>query len=215
MDERTPRLDMEVLTLDAGGDANRTYLILPGGRAEAWCVDPSFGERAIAETCRQRNRPLAHVLLTHTHSDHTAGVAALRAAFGCKVWCHPEEMRRVPGAEPVPDEGPLPGLLEVEALFTPGHTPGSTCYRVDGHLFTGDTLFVDWVGRADFSGGDAGALFHSLGLLRALPGHLVLHPGHDYGAVPSRTLAEEIRHNRFLACTDYPKFLALLPELAD
>jgi glyoxylase-like metal-dependent hydrolase (beta-lactamase superfamily II) len=103
----------------------------------------------------------------------------------------------------------------VEVLFTPGHTRGSACFLWGDHLFTGDTLFVDWVGRADLPGGDPAALFSSLGRLKALPGHLRLHPGHDYGAVPSRTLGEEVRLNRFLACTDFESFLKLLPELAE
>jgi hydroxyacylglutathione hydrolase len=206
---------VHVVTLDAGGDANRAYLLLPAGREEAWCVDPSFGAGAVEEACRIRGRRLAHILLTHCHSDHTAGVEPLRKLFPCRVWCHPSEILRVRGAESIPGEGILEAVPEVEVFFTPGHTPGSVCYRCGNYLFSGDTLFVDWVGRADFQGGDAAALFRSLARIRSLPGHLAVLSGHDYGSVPSRTLAEEIKKNRFLACTDYEEFLRLLPELAE
>ena len=206
---------VQVITLDAGGDANRAYLLLPAGREEAWCVDPSFGAEAVEEACRVRGRRLTHVLLTHGHSDHTAGVEPLKRSFQFRVWCHPADARRIREAEPIPGEGILEALPEVEVLFTPGHTPGSVCYRCGNYLFSGDTLFVDWVGRADFPGGDSAALFKSLALIRSLPGHLIVLSGHDYGSVPSRTLAEEVEKNRFLACTDYETFLRLLPELAE
>jgi glyoxylase-like metal-dependent hydrolase (beta-lactamase superfamily II) len=201
--------------LDAGGDANRAYVILPEGVEWAWCVDPSFGAPSIDSALRSEGRVLSGIFLTHGHRDHTAGVAPLMERHGCPVWCHPRDAQGIPGARPLEVEGPFPGTVDAEVLFTPGHTPGSVCYRVGTNLFTGDTLFVDWVGRADFPGGDPVALFGSLGRLRTLPGHLRILPGHDYGAVPSRTLAEEVEKNRFLACTDYNAFLRLLPELAE
>lgn len=205
----------EIVTLDAGGDSNRAYLLFPPGSAGAWCVDPSYGSRAVLEACGKRGRTLTHVLLTHAHGDHVAGVPALRERTGCALLCHPVDAPEIPGATPLSGEGAVPGLPGLDALFTPGHTPGSVCYRTRGHLFTGDTLFVDWVGRADFAGGDPRALFASLAKLRALPGELRIHPGHDYGSVPERTLGEEMRLNKFFACTDFAAFLRLLPELAE
>jgi glyoxylase-like metal-dependent hydrolase (beta-lactamase superfamily II) len=178
-------------------------------------VDPSYGARAVLDACGARGRTLTHILLTHAHGDHVAGVPALRERPGCSVLCHPFEARGIPGAIPLDGEGAVPGLPGLEVLFTPGHTPGSVCYRTEGHLFTGDTLFVDWVGRADFAGGDPRALFSSLAKLRALPTGLMIHPGHDYGSVPERTLGEEARLNKFFACTDFEEFLRFLPELAE
>lgn len=204
----------ELLTIDAGGDSNRTYLLFPEGGG-ALCVDPSYAGPFVLEACASRGRRLTEILLTHTHADHIASVPDLVRTTGSRVWVHRLEQRSVWGAVPLPREGPIPGLPEVEAVFAPGHTPGGTCYRIGDDLFTGDVLFVDWVGRSDFSGGDCAALFASLAKLRTLPGGLTIRPGHHYGSVESRTLAEEVLRNKFLACTDYAAFLKMVPELSE
>jgi hydroxyacylglutathione hydrolase len=206
---------LQVVTIDAGGDANRAYCILDPENRAAWCVDPSYAGAEVLAAASGAGCPLTDVFLTHTHGDHIASVGDLAVRPGVRIWCHSAEVHRVPKATPLPGEGPIPGIAAVEAIFTPGHTPGGVCYRAGDALFTGDTLFVDWVGRADFQGGDPLRLFESLRKLRALPGHLVIHPGHHYGRRETRTLEEEIRLNKFLACTDYGHFLSLLPELSE
>ena len=202
-------------TIDAGGDANRSYLIYPEHASEAWCVDPSYAGEAILDACSREGRRLTEVLLTHTHGDHVASLDRLRAGRNLRVWVHPLEAARIGGAAPLPGDGPVPGLDGVEAVHTPGHTPGGVCYRVGNDLFTGDVLFVDWIGRTDLPGGDPAAMFRSLARLRALPPELAIHPGHHYGSVESRSLGEELAANKFLACTDYGAFLRLLPELTE
>ncbi len=203
----------EIATLDAGGDANRAYVVLSRSRKAAWCVDPSYTATAILALCREEGCRLTDVLLTHTHGDHTATLPELRAAADPRVWVHRQERAIPAGAHLIEADGPLPGLPEVRALHSPGHTPGGVCYLYDGAIFTGDVLFVDWVGRADLPGGDPRALFESLSRLRSLPSGLLIHPGHHYGAVEKRTLGEEAVLNKFLACTEYGRFLELLPEL--
>jgi len=205
----------EVVTIDASGDANRTYCILDREGRRAFCVDPSFAARAVLDAANEGACALTDVFITHTHHDHVATLAQLKSRPGVRVWVHPKETSRIDGATPLPGEGPLAAVPGVDVIYAPGHTPGGVCYRMDDALFTGDTLFVDWVGRADFAGGDAGALFESLAKLRALPGNLIIHPGHHYGQVEKRTLAEEIQKNKFLACTEFEMFLKLLPELAE
>jgi hydroxyacylglutathione hydrolase len=204
----------ELITLDVGGDANRSYLLVDREDGTAWCVDPSYGAQQILGLCSSEGLRLTEILLTHTHGDHVATLPDLVAATGARVWVHPLEAQRVAGASALPREGSLPELEGVEALFTPGHTPGGTCYRVGGDLFTGDVLFVDWVGRSDFSGGDPRRLFESLARLRTLDPGLTVRPGHHYGSVESRRLGDEVRLNKFLACLDYDRFLALQPELS-
>ena len=104
---------------------------------------------------------------------------------------------------------PLGGQA-IEVLHTPGHTPGSACYRWGGALFTGDTLFVDYCGFA----ADEKALYHSLqAVLRALPDELVIYPGHDYGATPTETLGREKLKNPYLQAQDYAGWLARHREM--
>lgn len=203
----------EVVVLDAGGDANRAYVVLFRGEGRAVCVDPSFAAPSIERLCQEAGCTLTDVLLTHSHKDHWASLPRLRDAFGPRVLVHPAELDPPPGALLLEAEGPLPGLPDVEVLFTPGHSPGGVCYRFRDRLFTGDTLFVDWVGRWDLPGGSGEALFQSLRRLRSLDPSLRIHPGHHYGGVESRTLGEERRSNRFFAEESLPAFLSLLPEL--
>lgn len=204
----------EVAVLDAGGDANRTYVVLLRSKGRAFCVDPSYGAPSVERVCREAGCLLTDVLLTHSHRDHWASLPRLVETFGPRVFVHPAEEAPPPGARVLASEGPLPGLPEVEVLFTPGHSPGGVCYRFEDRLFTGDTLFVDWVGRWDLPGGSGEALFHSLARLRTLEPTLRIHPGHHYGTVECRTLGEEARCNRFFKEEDLGAFLALLPLLA-
>jgi len=204
----------EIITLDVGGDANRSYCLLDSERRTAWCVDPSYGAAQILGLCARKGMRLTEIFLTHTHADHIATLPDLMRDTGARAWVHPLELESVPMATPIPAEGPLAKIPGVAAIFTPGHTPGGTCYRIGDALFTGDVLFVDWVGRCDFPGGDSRALFQSLAKLRSLPPELAIYPGHHYGCVESRHLGEEKKLNKFLNCRDYEKFLQLLPELA-
>lgn len=205
----------EILSLDVGGDANRCHCLFDAATRTAWCVDPSYGASQVIAVCNKRGLRLTEIFLTHTHPDHIATLPDLVRETGARAWVHPRELARAPMAAPIPSEGMLALVPGVEAIFTPGHTPGGTCYRVGNSLFTGDVLFVDWVGRCDFPGGDSRELFQSLAKLRSLPAELALYPGHHYGTVESRSLGEEKKLNKFLNCLDYGEFLRLLPELAE
>ena len=83
------------------------------------------------------------------------------------------------------------GVIPITLLHTPGHTPGSQCFLVDGKLVSGDTLFLDGCGRTDLPGGDAEQLYDSVHhRLAVLPDDTVLFPGHLYSAEPSASLAD-------------------------
>jgi hydroxyacylglutathione hydrolase len=72
------------------------------------------------------------------------------------------------------------GDIPIQLLHTPGHTPGSQCFLVDGRLVSGDTLFLDGCGRTDFPGSDPAAMYDSLTRLASLPDDTLLYPGHNY-----------------------------------
>ena len=91
------------------------------------------------------------------------------------------------------DEQELAGL-KVKVLHTPGHTPGSVCYLIEGELFTGDTLFAGSVGRTDLKGGDGRMLKESLKVFKSFNGEYFILPGHDD---PS-TLSFELANNWYL-----------------
>jgi glyoxylase-like metal-dependent hydrolase (beta-lactamase superfamily II) len=98
------------------------------------------------------------------------------------------------------------GELRLEILHTPGHTPDSMCILVEGHLVTGDTLFVGKVGGTS-TRGESETEAESLRRLMALDGQTTVWPGHDVGTSPSSTIARETETNPFcLRLGDFGEF---------
>ena len=87
------------------------------------------------------------------------------------------------------------GNIEVEFLHTPGHTPGSQCFRIKNTLVSGDTLFINGCGRVDLPGSNSDDMFASLRKLADLPDDTLLLPGHNYGHVPNATMGETKKMN--------------------
>jgi glyoxylase-like metal-dependent hydrolase (beta-lactamase superfamily II) len=99
------------------------------------------------------------------------------------------------------------GRLEITFLHTPGHTPGSQCFLVDGRLISGDTLFIGSCGRTDLPGSDPTEMYYSLTQrLAKLPDETVLFPGHNYGG-SSSTIGDEKRGNPFMRFAALGDFL--------
>jgi glyoxylase-like metal-dependent hydrolase (beta-lactamase superfamily II) len=156
-----------------------------------------------------------YVIETHAHADHITGAGALRlrtgaqaaAPAGCGIG--PAEIQLMEG-----DVLAFGAAESVEAIHTPGHTPGSMSYRWRGRVFTGDALLIDGCGRTDFQGGDAGALYDSVhGRLFTLPDDTRVYPGHDYRGNTVSTIGWEKRHNARLAGRDRDAFIALMATL--
>jgi len=83
----------------------------------------------------------------------------------------------------------------VHLVHTPGHTPGSQCFLVNGCLVSGDTLFLDGCGRTDLPGSDVGQMYESLSRLATLPDETVVLPGHRYSEPPAARLSDVKAHN--------------------
>ena len=94
------------------------------------------------------------------------------------------------------------GPIEVEFLHTPGHTPGSQCFRIKNTLVSGDTLFINGCGRVDLPGSDTEDMFKSMRKLADLPDDTLLLPGHNYGHVPNATMGETKQMNPYLRLED-------------
>jgi glyoxylase-like metal-dependent hydrolase (beta-lactamase superfamily II) len=196
---------------------NFVYLI--GDREQRKClvVDPAWNVADIQRIVAEDDMRLEGVLATHHHPDHVGGdlfgtgvpgVRELLAEHPLKIHCHRDEaewIRRVTGVSKS-DLHPCGGgdvvtvgRVEVRLIHTPGHTPGSLCFLVDGKLVAGDTLFLRGCGRTDFPGGDPDEMYRSLTQrLARIPDETVLYPGHQYDPRPSATLGETRRTNPVL-----------------
>ncbi len=207
-------LDVEMLTV--GAIAENCFLLRRQGSDRVLVVDPGEEAERILAAAREMGKVEA-ILLTHCHFDHIGAVAPVAAATGAPVYCPQIEvplladiMAFVPwegfgpyeshDAEETVAGGETLELagLELDVIFTPGHSPGHVTYSVRGEdaIFSGDVLFQGSVGRVDLPGGDGPTLMASIqGLLDSHPDEAVVHPGH----MGITTLGAERASNPFLA----------------
>ena len=101
------------------------------------------------------------------------------------------------------------GDIEIELIATPGHTPGSQCFLVDGRLVAGDTLFLEGCGRMDLPGSDPAQMYESLTTrLARVPDDAVLYPGHRYSLESSATMAATRERNPVFRVSGRDRWLA-------
>ena len=199
-----------------------TYLVACPRTREAFIIDPGGEEDKLLALIREKDFKVRYILNTHGHADHVVGNRSLHNVLKAPVCMHAADDRFFTDAEvrktstrelglPPPDPVDIRlkdgdvlevGKLKIEVLHTPGHTPGSVCYLVEGNLFSGDTLFVGAAGRTDLIGGSLNTLLESLEKrLIVLPGETVVWPGHNYGESPTSTIAREMQENIYI--TDF------------
>ena len=191
---------------------NFTYLVANEEGGEGVVIDPAYGIDPVLEAVDRRRVKVRYILNTHSHPDHVAGNREVRERTGAKVVAH----RVAPLDQDLSvDDGDAvdAGRLKVRVLHTPGHTKDSVLYLFEGHVATGDTLFVGECGRTDLPGGDPAEMYESLHRrLAVLDDALVVLPGHDYGATPTSTLGRERAENYTLSPRTKEEFLRFLAE---
>jgi glyoxylase-like metal-dependent hydrolase (beta-lactamase superfamily II) len=198
---------------ELGPMENFVYLIEDKASGRAAVVDPAWDVPAILALARQRDVRITDILLTHSHHDHINGIEDVLRAHDAQLHLLKAEARfwgsylDVPTLHHGGDIITL-GETEIEVLHTPGHTPGSACYRVADQLITGDTLFVFGCGRCDLRGGDPEQMFHTLRDMRQrLADNTIILPGHNYATKPTSTLGEQKDGNPFLHFEDLGRFV--------
>jgi glyoxylase-like metal-dependent hydrolase (beta-lactamase superfamily II) len=195
---------------------NFVYLIGDRETREAVAVDPAYAPDELVEILGADDMSLTGALVTHYHPDHVggdlggwsiAGAAELLAHpdVKAKLHVHADEawgVKRVTGCSDADlvqhQSGDVidVGDVRITLVHTPGHTPGSQCFLVDGRLVSGDTLFLDGCGRTDLPGGDPEALYESLTRkLGTMPDDTVLFPGHMYSAEPFAPMSDVRQYN--------------------
>jgi hydroxyacylglutathione hydrolase len=209
-----------------GPMANFVYLIGDTKTHTAAVVDPAWDVDAILEFTQKEGYEIDKILITHYHPDHLGGsmmgqniqgAADLLGRIKAKVYVNKAEAegtKRVAGLSDsdlvLVEAGDTfnVGEIPVKFLHTPGHTPGSQCFLVDGNLISGDTLFVNSCGRVDLPGSDPAAMYHSLNhTLKNLDDATVVYPGHAYSSDSSTTIGKQKRHNMYMRFPTLDDFL--------
>jgi glyoxylase-like metal-dependent hydrolase (beta-lactamase superfamily II) len=199
-----------------------TYIVACPQSKEGVIIDPAGENETIMAALKEEGVRVRYILNTHGHADHVMGNEALKLSVSAPTCMHEADNRffssdgmrelsmkelGLPPAGAVDTElkdGDLinVGTLAITVIHTPGHSPGSVCFYVEGNLFTGDTLFVGAAGRTDLTGGSLDTLIDSIEKkLLGLPKQTVIWPGHDYGDTPTSTIGREMEDNPYI--TDF------------
>lgn len=193
---------MKLTSLTVGSIGTNCYILYNEATKAAVVIDPSDEATLVEARIEALGLQVQAILLTHGHFDHGGDVARIRMRTGAPVYLHPAD-RALPswlthGLSDTEDlaEGDTLDFagLRFSVLHTPGHTPGSVCFRWEDKLFAGDTLFAGSCGRTDLPGGSHADMLRSLRRLAELEGDYTVYPGHG----EATTLEEERNCNPYM-----------------
>jgi hydroxyacylglutathione hydrolase len=194
---------------------NFVYAIGDRSTGECLLIDPAYAVTDLLDAVAADDMRVTGVLATHYHADHVGGsmmgyaiegIAALLEQADCPIHLQRDEVpwvRRTTGVGDdhlvAHDAGDVVevGLVKVTLVHTPGHTPGSQCFHVDGRLVSGDTLFLEGCGRTDLPGSNSEEMYESLQKLASLPASTIVYPGHRYSPASSASM-ESILDNNYV-----------------
>ena len=220
--------DLLIEQIEIGPMQNYTYIIGDKKSREVAIVDPAWDIESLLKHLDEKDYKLTAALATHYHPDHVGGsfsghnvegVAELMAARPVKVYANKHEADGIKKVTEISESDLVRvesgdtlslGEIEVEFLHTPGHTPGSQCFRIKNTLVSGDTLFINGCGRVDLPGSNSDDMFASMRKLADLPDDTLLLPGHNYGHVPNATMEELKNMNPYLRMDDIETWRSIM-----
>lgn len=205
---------MKIIKMEVGIFAVNCYIVFSDRTKEGLVVDPGGDAKRILKAIDEYDLDIKSIVLTHGHGDHIGGVLELKEELGVDVLVHEADLimlqdasRNMSANMPMgavefkPDrllkDGDIieVGVLQIEVIHTPGHTPGCISLKIGQHLLSGDTLFKGSIGRTDFEGGSYEQIIKSIKeRLLVLDDNTLVLPGHG----ENTTILEEKLYNPFL-----------------
>jgi len=192
------------------------YLVADEKSREGVLIDPAGDHHLIQNAIDKHGVTVTYIINTHGHFDHTSGNDYWMKKTGAPLLLHETDVRKLGsltsrfmsrtmgGKTSPPPQMTLKdgdviafGSCSLKVIHTPGHSEGSVCLYTPGHVFTGDTLFTEGMGRTDLPDGSMKKIMHSIvNKILALPEDTVIWPGHHYGRMPTSTVREQKRYYR-------------------
>ena len=205
--------------IQVGPMQNLSYVIGDERNKEAVVIDAGWDIDKLIEISNKEKLRIKKIILTHSHYDHVQKVDELASKTDATVYFHGleyNEIKKTIKNSAIKiiklknnDEIKIKNI-KIKVIHTPGHSPGAVCLLVGNKLLTGDTLFVNAIGRTDLAGGDSIKLFESLQKLKKLDDDVEVYPGHDYGEIPFSTIGGEKKTNPYFMCETKEQFLNYL-----
>lgn len=202
---------MEISVAKLGQIAANCYMILTDKAAVV--IDPGQYSNKVSEFLKDNNNKKRIILLTHSHFDHICGAKSLREETGVNIAIGENDAEGLFNSQLnlsdmfcvscspfyadivlTDNQEFIVGDITINCIETPGHTKGGMCYLCNNALFSGDTLFLESVGRTDFPGSDFNQLKNSLKRIVALDENTTVYPGHG----DATTIKHEKTYNPFI-----------------
>ena len=208
---------MLIKQMEVGHMGVFAYLVADDKGGDGLVIDPAGDCDDIIAAAGKSSITIKYIVNTHGHVDHISGNAEMKKKTGAAIIIHEDDASmltstpamylRMFGAQSSPPaditvrEGDSisVGNVSLSVIHTPGHSPGGMALYAEGIVFTGDTLFVEGVGRTDLPGGSWPVMLSSIhDKLLTLPEETKVYPGHNYGRMPTSTIGSEKRRNPFI-----------------
>lgn len=205
---------IQVEQIPVGPFEMNCYVVSAKGQKECLIIDPGDEPQKIISYIENQGLQPERILMTHCHIDHVRKASDIQSKYNLALYCGEADLPLLEGMNEQAalfgmEKTVLPrvdgfysdgqtisiGNLNGTLLHTPGHSPGSFCLHIQDHLFVGDVLFFDSIGRTDLYGGSYSQLIQSIqDKLLVLAEDTIVYPGHG----PSTTIGREKKHNPFL-----------------
>ena len=192
-----------------------TYIVASGKGREALIIDPVIEHTYIyTDLLNDLDLRLVKVIDTHIHADHISAMAELKERTNCQTVMGEHSKSEVVNLKVKDNDKIIIDGINLEALYTPGHTDDSYCFLMNDRIFTGDTLLINGTGRTDFQNGSASEAYDSLfNKVLKLPEETLVYPAHDYKGNKFSTIGSEKKNNPRLQVNSAAEYAEIMDNL--